>query len=86
MASAGRLRQRARSWPLGWENLVDIPFKGSGDVVREGDAWQKAPFLDGVDALAIDAYAGREIGLRPVFRFSEQWNTVFHLKASSSRK
>jgi hypothetical protein len=51
MASAGRLRQRARSWPLGWENLVDIPFKDSGDVVREGDAWQKAPFLGGVDAL-----------------------------------
>ena len=86
MGRAGRLRQRARSWALGWENLVDIYFKGSGDVVREGDAWQKAPFLDGVDALAIDTNAGREIGLRPVFCFSEELNSVFHLNASSSRK
>src|SRR5437879_4426428 len=42
-------------------------FQGSGDVIREGDAWQKAPFLDGVEALAIYADVGREIGLRPVF-------------------
>jgi len=86
MASAGRLQQRARSWPLGWEGLVGIPFKGSRDVVREAYAWQEAPFLDGVDALAIDADAGREIGLRPVFCLSEELNTVFHLNASSSRK
>jgi hypothetical protein len=61
MARAGRLRDRSRSRALGWENLVDIPFKGSSDVVREGNAWQKAPFLDRVDALAIDAYTGREV-------------------------
>jgi hypothetical protein len=86
MAGAGRLGQRARSLPLAWENFADIYFKGSGDVVREGDAWQKAPFLDGVDALAIDADVGCKIGLRPVFCFSEELNTVFHLNASSSRK
>src|SRR5271167_2643734 len=83
MARDGRLRQRVRSWARRWENLVDIYFKGSGDVVREGDAWQKAPFLDGVDALAIDADVGRESGLRPVFCFSKELNTVFHLNASS---
>ena len=54
---------------MGWENLVDIYFKGSSDVVREGDAWQKAPFLQGVDARAIDADAGREIGLCRCFAF-----------------
>jgi hypothetical protein len=86
MARAGRLRQRARSWALGWEDLVDISFKVSGDVVRDGDSWQKALFLDGVDALAMDADVGREIGLRPVFCFSKELNTVFHLNASSSRK
>jgi hypothetical protein len=80
------LRQRAPSWALGWENLVDISFKGSSDVVREGDAWQEAPFLDGIDALAVDADVRREIGLRPVFCFSKELNTVFHLNASSSQK
>jgi hypothetical protein len=28
---------------MGWENLVDIPFKCRSDVVGEGDAWPKAP-------------------------------------------
>ena len=77
MAGPGRLRQRARSWAMGWENLVDIYFKGSSDVVREGDAWQKAPFLQGVDARAIDGRRGTRDRFVSVFCFSEELNTVF---------
>src|SRR6516165_5826476 len=88
MRTHARLRDGADGWPWtiaatgaelghGVGNLVDIYFKGSSDVVREGDAWQKAPFLQGVDARAIDGRRGTRDRFVSVFCFSEELNTVF---------